>query len=176
MSLVPSLVRHHRSTVAPSRATDDPTPTPTPAPSRPAPPARGPVGSARSVPTRPAGSPTGWVALALGGGGVALLAGRVVGLHPPGCALVDATGVACPVCGITRVAAHLVGGQPHVALGRDPLGVALVLALAAVAVAQVGALRGRPVAWLGRAVVPVTLALVGLARWGWLVAIGGPPG
>lgn len=105
-----------------------------------------------------------------------LLAGRLVGYRPTRCALLAHTGVPCPVCGLTRVAVRLLGGEVTAAVQLDPIGVVLLVLVTVVAGAQLVALAGRPVPWLSRKWVPLALAFLLAARWAVMVAAGGPPG
>jgi hypothetical protein len=112
---------------------------------------------------------------AVGIGGV-LLVGRTVGLHLPACPLRTITGVPCPGCGVTRLADAVAHGRVGEALGADPLGVALLAAVATLAVVAVIA-RARGASLPARVgswpVVGVLAALVGL-RWLDAVATGLP--
>jgi len=122
------------------------------------------------------GSATGWLAAGVGGVGTVLLAGRLVGYRPSPCALLAQTGVPCPVCGLTRVAVRLLGGEVTVAVQLDPIGVVLLILVTVVAGAQLMALAGRPAPWLRRRWVPLVLTILLAARWAVTVAAGGPPG
>lgn len=121
------------------------------------------------------GSATGWLALGVSGVGAALLLGRAAGYHPPSCALLTHTGVACPVCGLTRLAVRLLEGDVATAVQLDPVGVILTAVVAVFAGGQVVAQTGRPVPWLRWRLVPLMLAVLLAARWALTVAAGGPP-
>lgn len=141
----------------------------------PAPPAAAPSGS-EGAPACGRGSATGWVALGLGAVGSTVLVGRALGHHLPTCALREHAGVACPVCGLTRLADHLVHGRIGAAVSVDGLGVLLLVLLGVVAATQLLALAGRRAGprWLRGPALPVALGGLALARWAVVVASGGP--
>lgn len=122
------------------------------------------------------GSATGWVALGLGAVGSTVLVGRALGHHLPACALRAHAGVACPVCGLTRLADHLVHGRLGAAVSLDGPGVLLLAILGVVAATQLLALAGRLAGprWLHGVTLPVALGGLALARWAAVVASGGP--
>lgn len=108
--------------------------------------------------------------------GVGLLAARTVGVHPPACPFLAATGVPCPFCGITRLAdalAHLRLGD---AVTASPAGVALLVGLAVVAAVHLLAVaRHRPPPrWLASPVVPIVAVALVAAHWATSIAVGLP--
>lgn len=134
----------------------------------------GPTGPAASP--GPAGSPTGWLAMAVGGVGAGLLAARAAGYAAPACFLRLHTGMPCPVCGLTRLAVHLGRGELGIALTKDGPGVVLFVTLAVVAVAQLVALRGRPLPWLRSRGLPGLLVVALSAHWALTALTGGIAG
>ena len=123
---------------------------------------------------RPArtGSPTGWVAVGAVGVGAALLAGRVVAYAPGACLARTHLGLACPACGLTHLADHLLAGRLGPAVAQDLPGTVLLLVLAATAVVQVLARLGRAPAPTGR-LLPVTLGALLVAHWALTLVTGG---
>ncbi|MCU1380221.1 MAG: hypothetical protein JWN29_3204, partial [Acidimicrobiales bacterium] len=103
----------------------------------------------------------------------ALLAARAAGFTPGPCLLLAHTGIACPGCGLTRLAVTLGHGDVSAALARDLPGTLLLVALTVAGVAQLASIRGRTVAWLASGLLP--LALVGLlvAHWALGIATSG---
>lgn len=119
------------------------------------------------------GSTTGWVAVGFGAAGAALLAARAAGHTPGPCLLLSHTGVACPACGLTRLAVTLAQGQLGPALVRDLPGTLLLIVLALVAVAQLGSLGGRRVPGLGGRALPLALGALLAAHWAIAMATSG---
>ncbi|CAN5576499.1 hypothetical protein BH10ACT1_BH10ACT1_37970 [soil metagenome] len=119
------------------------------------------------------GSTTGWLAVALGGLGAGLLAGRSVGLHVGPCLLRTHAGFACPVCGLTRLADALAHGRVVTAVATDAAGVALFVVLALAAAAQIRAVRGRATPHLRGWALPAVLAGLLAAHWAVTLATGG---
>lgn len=117
--------------------------------------------------------------LAVGAVGVGILAAVVDPTHGPiVCPFRLATGLDCPLCGATRAVHSFATGHPLRALDHNVL-IALVipLAIAALVVALVAAVRGRPVrwptvsrgAWIALAVVVGAFwVLRNLAAFSWL--------
>jgi len=107
----------------------------------------------------------GWAAvgvLAVGGAGAFVQ--RVLEWGPLSCSLRAALGVPCPTCGLSTVAADLVRVDPAAALRRDPLGAALLVALAVVAVVHLVRTFVRPVVLPARAAA-IGLVAIALAHW-----------
>ncbi|MFN8017801.1 MAG: DUF2752 domain-containing protein [Acidimicrobiales bacterium] len=120
----------------------------------------------------------GQSSLAAAGLGVGLLALRAVSIHAPACPFRSLTGVPCPGCGITRLADALAHGRLQVAVGADPAGVALLVAIAVVAVAYGIAtkLLHRPVPrWLEHGIVPLAFVALIAVHWATTIVTGTLP-
>jgi hypothetical protein len=80
--------------------------------------------------------------------------------HPPlGCPLLAATGIPCPLCGMTRACVAAVQGHLGTALSFNPASVLVIVA------AVVAVLRPQ---WLIRLRAPMWVALAGVAAlWAW---------
>ncbi len=98
------------------------------------------------------------------------------GLPTPRCTWHDLTGFACPGCGSTRSARHLLAGDLRAAFAMNPLfftglaGVALYDLYAAVVLAlRLPRLRLENIPpWLGHAARITAIAAL-LANWAWLI-------
>ncbi|MCU1497146.1 MAG: hypothetical protein JWM47_1099 [Acidimicrobiales bacterium] len=119
------------------------------------------------------GSATGWVAVGFAGAGAALLVARAAGFTPGPCLLRTHTGIACPACGITRLAATLGQGDLWGAVGRDLPGTVLLVLVALTAVARLASLRRRPVPWLGSRLLPLALVVLLGAHWALAISTRG---
>lgn len=109
----------------------------------------------------------GRAAVGLVGVGAGLVALDLVGVPLPPCPFRTLTGVPCPGCGTTRLAAAVASGDVGGALATDAPGLLALVALAAIAAGfGIARLRGRPSPiWLRSAAVPVVLALLAGAHW-----------
>lgn len=122
---------------------------------------------------RPAGSPTGWLALGAAGMGATVVAGRALGHQLPPCLLRDHTGVPCPVCGFTRLGLHLIHGELAVAVRGDLPGLLAVVLVVVLSVGQLVAMRTDGQTWLRARWVPALLALAIAGHWVLTLATGG---
>lgn len=122
----------------------------------------------------PAGSATGWVALGAAGVGAGLLVARLGSYEPGPCLARTHLGVACPTCGLTHVADHLLHARLGPALAQDLPGTLLLVLLALAAVGQLLAWRrGRAPAPLRWRALPLALGGLLAAHWALTLATGG---
>ena len=88
----------------------------------------------------------GWSAIGVAGVGLSsMVLSRGLHLGPANCLLRTATGLPCPVCGMTTVAVRLLHLDPIGALRLDPVGVVLLVIIGVLAVRQFVRLAGRRV-------------------------------
>lgn len=137
------------------------------------PPPPRPLG-ASSRQSGPTGSPTGWVAVGAAGVGAALLVARLGSYAPGPCLARTHLGVACPACGLTHVADHLLQARPGTAIVQDLPGTVLLVLLALTAIGQVVAWRrGRTPTALRGPALPLALGALLAAHWALTLVTGG---
>jgi hypothetical protein len=139
----------------------------------PPPPAPAPAGLDA---TRSRATVVGQSALGMVGLGGALLALRAVDIHAPACPFRTITGIACPGCGMTRLAAAMPGGDLATAVAHDPAGALFLVVLATVGLVhliRVVLRGGGPPAWLGHRAVPYVLGTLLVAHWATTLVWGG---
>lgn len=101
----------------------------------------------------------------VGVGSTAVLFQRVLEVGPQRCVLRAATGVPCPLCGLSRCGVALVRLDPIHALQSDPLGVLVLAVVAVVALwTLLAAITSRVALPTARRWLPGLLAAVGI-RW-----------
>jgi hypothetical protein len=115
-------------------------------------------------------------ALVLTGLGAGLLAARAASLATPPCPWLTLTGVPCPGCGITRLAAALAEGRIGFALEVDPAGVAFLVVLALLAVVHLATVvvrRRPPPPWMANRALPLAVGALVLVHWATTLVTGG---
>ena len=117
-------------------------------------------------------------ALAMAGLGAVLLGARALSIHAPACPFRSLTGVPCPGCGMTRLAAATASGHLATAVRADAAGVAILGAIVVLAAAHLVTVIWRkqdPPAWMRHAALPVALVALVAVHWVTTIITGGLP-
>lgn len=121
------------------------------------------------------GTNVGRAAVVLAGTGVMLAGIQLAGLPFPPCPLRWSTGIPCPLCGMTHVAASILSGRVVQVATHDPAALGLAVILAVVVVLQAVAMLRRttgPEVLTRRAGVYLVVGLLG-AHWLTTIVTGG---
>ena len=88
------------------------------------------------------------------------------------------TGVPCPGCGMTRLAATVAHGNVAAAVAADAAGVVLLVVLAVLAGTHLHGLvtkRPHPPTWMRSRLLPAGLVALVAVHWAINIVTGGPP-